>query len=111
MPRKLGLGVVVAVALGASSSASAATFCVSVSPCPEAGTAEPTVQAALNAAGAAAGHDVVRIGAGTFESADMSGFNYAPGSPTNNEVTIVGSGRSVTTLRAPIPQAGSPVIS
>jgi hypothetical protein len=110
MRRILGMGCAVAGTLAMSSSASAATFCVSVSSCPVGGTTEPTVQAALTAAGANAGPDTVQIGAGTFDSAEAPGFHYTPASATANRVTIVGAGQSATILRAPIPSGGSFVL-
>ena len=81
----------VAASLAVPSLAAADTYCVNASPC--AGSAQPGVQAALDAAKFHPGNDVVRVGASAQPYA--GGFIYFE-SGTNNDVSIVGAGRGQT---------------
>jgi chitodextrinase len=79
--------------LALPAAASAETFCVH-SPADCAGSAQPTLQAALDAANAnGAGADQIRIGAGTFD--EPPAVNVL-----GNPVEIVGAGPGQTTLQS-----------
>jgi hypothetical protein len=81
----------VAASLAVPALAAADTFCVNASPC--AGSVQPGVQAALDAAKFHPGNDVVKVGASSQPYA--GGFIYFE-SGTNNDVSIVGAGRGQT---------------
>lgn len=91
---RLGLLLSVCV-LGPATDASAATFCVADAGCVAAGgTAQSTVQGALDTAAVTAGDDVVQLGPGTFTAPGPAGF--AAGS--TGAVELRGAGRTQTTL-------------
>jgi len=77
-----------------AASAGAATFCVQLPGCPAGGTAEPSIQAAIAAAAAAAGPDRILLGPVTFAE---GGLNAAPG----NVVELVGAGAGQTVIAPP----------
>ncbi|MGH2983834.1 MAG: hypothetical protein ACRDK5_06235 [Solirubrobacterales bacterium] len=83
----------------APASASATVFCVPDNAvhgtCQ---TAQADLQTALNSAEANVGSDTVRLGAGTFTAAALTGFRYESG---NGSVSIIGSGEAQTTLTHP----------
>ena len=81
------------LAAGAAS-AGAGTFCVQVASCPAGGTAEPTIQTAINAAAVAAGPDRILLGPVTFAEVNL---NAAAG----NQVDLVGAGTGQTVLAPP----------
>ena len=81
----------VAASLAVPALAAADTYCVNASPC--AGSVQPGVQAALDAAKLHPGDDVVKVGASSQPY--TGGFIYFEGD-TNNDVSIVGAGRGQT---------------
>jgi hypothetical protein len=93
--RLLTLALAATALLALASTGSAATFCVGSPPsCPAGGTAEPTIVAALTAAGAVSGTDTIRLGAGTFSEPSLS-------AAMGNPVAIVGMGTGQTTITRP----------
>lgn len=87
--------------LGVAATAEATTYCVgSPTVCPAGSPAHTNLQDALDAAKNHAGHDVVRLGNGTFETA--TGFKYSPIDVATNTVEVVGEG-SGTVLKADAP--------
>ena len=91
-PTRIAL-VTALLTLALPAMASAETFCVH-SPADCAGSVQPTLQAALDAANAnGAGEDQIRIGAGTFD--EPPAVNVL-----GNPVEIVGAGPGQTTLQS-----------
>jgi hypothetical protein len=95
LPALAATAAVAAVAAPAAS-ASGTIYCVNDPSC--AGTVEPGVQQALDAASAIPGDDTVRIGPGNYSQ--DGGFLY-DSAAFDNGVTIVGAGQGNTTLRMP----------
>lgn len=103
----LVLGCTLVAAGGGAASASADVYCVSDTACVSTGgSARTTVQAALDAADAHAGSDVVQIGPGTFTAVGPNGFTT---SMSGGPVEVRGAGRGSTTLTAPPVVNGSTV--
>jgi len=95
LPALAATAALAAVAAPTASAAST-TYCVGDPSC--AGTVEPGVQEALDAANANPGNDTVRIGPGDY-SRD-GGFRY-DSVEFNNGVALIGAGQGSTTLRMP----------
>jgi hypothetical protein len=86
------------VALAVPAGALAKDYCVADAACVSAGGADqPSVNAALTAAGSDAAADRVLIGAGNFTAGTTAGFDSGP-----NPVQIIGAGLGSTTLTAPV---------
>jgi hypothetical protein len=106
LPALVATAAVTAVAAPAAS-ASATTYCVNDPSC--AGTVEPGVQEALDAASANPGDDTVRIGPGNYSQ--DGGFLY-DSVAFDNGVAVIGAGQGTTTLRMPgDPKAYETVLS
>jgi hypothetical protein len=87
-----------AMVMFSATPALAATYCVNAPGCK--GTSEPSVQQALNVAGATAGADIIRVGAGTYHGP----FTDAAG----NVVTLIGAGDRTVFDNPSGSTAGSP---
>src|SRR4051794_27934069 len=91
-PPRLCAAITALVLGAAAGGARAETFCVQAPSC--AGSAEPSLPAALSAAAGVAGRDRIELGSGTIPY---------PGLATDaasNPVDIIGAGRHETTLQA-----------
>jgi hypothetical protein len=106
----VALGLICVSCAAAASSAPAATYCVSDPACVTGGgTAEPDLQAGLNAAQANMGDDRVQLGPGPFPAAGPQGFQYI--AAAGNTVQLVGAGPDQTILTAPDVTSVSTIIT
>lgn len=87
-----------ATALTSATSAVAGTFCVELPGTCAPANDMPTVDAAIAAAKASSGDDIVEVGEGTFTSAAATGFNLTD--PAGS-IELVGRGAGKTVLTAP----------
>src|SRR3954452_12696393 len=99
-PVRLALGIAaIAAAFTAGPAAARSTTYCTPSPC-STGVAEPSIQAAMDAASGDTALDTIRVGAGTLTAAQVGPLGFAS-LGVGNPVDVIGAGSAQTILPAP----------